>query len=139
MIKTLKTAMNTKIALSSLWKLNTIILLLFSFYGIANAQTIYQLPSDIVIEKPIGEEDFPIVSINGSASVISYDKSDHPGVLRAINDLQNDIDGVTGKRPTFITNGESADFEIIVGTLGKNKQIDKLVSSMEVNNFSSAV
>lgn len=53
---------------------------------------------NIYIEKYIDEEDFPVVSIRRSASVINFDKSDYQGVIRATNDLQNDIDSVTGKR-----------------------------------------
>ena len=78
------------------------------------------------------KDDFPIVSTK-AASVIHYDISDYPGVIRAINDLQNDIDSVTGKRPELIVNGQSSEFEIIIGTLGKSKQIDKLISSNKLD------
>lgn len=119
--------------LTGLRKLKIMILLLFLFSGVSNAQTNFQLPSDIVIEKPKSEADFPIVSINGPVTVISHDASDYPGVIHAIHDLQNDIDSVTGKRPAFNANNEAADFEIIIGTLGKNKQIDKLISSKKLD------
>lgn len=133
MIRTLKIVTSNNKWLSRVSKLNQIIIVFISFCNSSNAQTIYPFPSNIVIDKPIGEDDFPVVSISGSASVINYDKSDYQGVIRAINDLQNDIDSVTGKRPTFITNNEAADYEIIIGTLGKNKQIDKLISSNKLN------
>lgn len=132
MKKTLELAFNSNKLFGSFWKLKIISLLLISFTYISNAQT-NTLLSDIVIDQPLGEDDFPIVSVNGSASIIRYDESDYPGVLRAIKDLQNDIDGVTGKRPKLITNDESGDFEIIIGTLGKSKLIDQLVASKKLN------
>lgn len=133
MIKAFKTSMKSNKLLNSSLILILIILLFISFSSISIAQTIDPILSNIFVENPSGEEDFPIVSNSGSASVISYEKSDYPGVIRAIHDLQNDIDSVTGKRPTFITNNESAEFEIIIGTLCKNKQIDKLVSSKKLD------
>jgi len=133
MIEILKKVINRNKWWSNFSKLYLIALLAISFSGISIAQTIYPISSNIVVENPSGEEDFPIVSVNGSASVISYDNSDYPGVIRAINDLQNDIDSVTGKRPELITDDQSVGFEIIIGTLGKNKQIDKLVSSKKLD------
>ncbi|HOT14770.1 MAG TPA: glycosyl hydrolase 115 family protein [Bacteroidales bacterium] len=97
------------------------------------AQTASLNPSGIVVEQPKSENDFPVVSANGTASAIYYDNAEYPGVIRAICDLQNDIESVTGKKPAFITNNEVSDYEIIIGTLGKNKQIDNLVSSKKLD------
>lgn len=118
-------------------KIFQIILLCIFIYGTSNAQTLNPFELDFVINKPVTDSDFPVVSLTGTTSVISYDNSDFHGVIRAIYDLQNDIDSVTGKRPTFNTDSEAADFEIIIGTLGKNKQIDKLVASkkLDVNDL----
>jgi hypothetical protein len=108
-------------------------LLFIAISGISHAQTNNPILSSFIVEKPSVKADFPIVSTKGAASVIHYDISDYPGVIRAINDLQNDIDSVTGKRPELIVNGQSSEFEIIIGTLGKSKQIDKLVSSNKLD------
>ena len=113
-------------------KLILIILMNVSFIGVSVAQIVSSNLSGIVIEQPVSENDFPVVS-SESASAISYDNADYPGVIRAIRDLQNDIENVTGKRPAFITNDEASDYEIIIGTLGKNKQIDNLVSSKKLD------
>jgi hypothetical protein len=108
-------------------------LLFIAISGISHAQTNNRILSSFIVEKPSVKDDFPIVSTKGAASVIHYDISDYPGVIRAINDLQNDIDSVTGKRPELIVNGQSSEFEIIIGTLGKSKQIDKLISSNKLD------
>ena len=114
-----------------------IVICFFVFTGIANAQTSNSFEPDFVIEKPSTNKDFPVVSAEGSPSVISYDNSDYPGVIRAIHDLQNDIESVTDKRLLLLTNNETSKFEIIIGTLGKSKLIDKLVSSkkLDVNDL----
>ncbi|MBN1950017.1 MAG: glycosyl hydrolase 115 family protein [Bacteroidales bacterium] len=110
-----------------------IVLVIMVLSGVVNAQTNYPLSSDLIIDRPVSDTDFPVASIDGSASAISYDTSDHPGVILAIHNLQNDIDSVTGIRPALITNNESAEFEIVIGTLGKNKLIDQLVSQKKLD------
>jgi hypothetical protein len=114
-------------------KLFLIILLFVNFLGVTVAQKVNPGPSCVIIEQPISENDFPVVSLTGTASVINYDNSDYPGVIRAMHDLQNDIESVTGKRPLLVSNTEAPEFEILIGTLGKNKQIDKLVSSKKLD------
>lgn len=114
-------------------RLFQIILLGIFISGASNAQTLNPFESDFVIEKPLSNNDFPVVSDDGTPSVISYDAKDYPGVIRAIYDLQNDIDSVTGKRPLLVTENNVSEFEIIIGTLGKSRQIDKLVSSKKLD------
>jgi hypothetical protein len=98
-----------------------------------NAQTHSSFELDFVINKPMANNDFPVVSMDGVPSVISYDDSDYPGVIRAIHDLQNDIESVTGYSPKINTANEASDFEIIIGALGKNTLIDKLVASKKLD------
>ena len=132
MLRSLK-RISWKNPLNTLLKLSQMMLLFIAISGISHAQTNNRILSSFIVEKPSVKDDFPIVSTKGSASVIHYDISDYPGVIRAINDLQNDIDSVTGKRPELIVNGQSSEFEIIIGTLGKSKQIDKLISSNKLD------
>lgn len=76
---------------------------------------------------------FPIVSKNGNAASIFYDNSENVAVIRAAKDLQTDIQKVTGKLPNLATAETSNEFEIIIGTIGTNKQIDQLISSKKIN------
>jgi hypothetical protein len=96
------------------------------------AQQTNGLVTNIIIEKPENDGDFPIVSINKKIASISFDTSDYKGVMRAITDLQNDIDSVTGAKPIFTTAETSSEYEIVIGTLGKNKLIDNLISSKKL-------
>lgn len=118
---------------SGIFRRIILILLYLNFISFTIAQTDSPITTRIVIEQPVSDNDFPVVSLSGSASAIRYDNADYPGVIRAIHDLQNDIDSVTGKRPILNSNNEASEFEIIIGTLGKNKQIDILVSSKKLN------
>jgi hypothetical protein len=72
---------------------------------------------------------------NGTATLI-LSSSDFPGVLRAGQDLSSDFGRVTGKNLTITTNELATTDQspttgpaIIVGTLGKSKLIDSLVSA----------
>ena len=96
----------------------------------ANAQHLGALTTNMITTTDTAAA-FPIVANNGIATAIHYDASDYPGVIRAIGDLQNDIDSVTGSKPTFVTGmlPKAKEPAIVIGTLGKSKQIDQLVAS----------
>jgi len=93
------------------------------------AQQTGGLMSNIIVEKPASEEDFPIVTLNRTSTSLRYDACDYKGVVRAIGDLQSDIDSVTGVKPKLVTSEASTNYEIVIGTLGKSNLIDKLVLS----------
>jgi hypothetical protein len=129
-------------------KPSTLLLKLFcnlSFAGLLNiilclptgAQQTGGLSSNIIVEKPNNVTDFPIVAPDGITACIRYDADDYKGVIRAIGDLQSDIDSVTGIRPKVVTTEASADYEIIIGTVGMSRQTDQLVSSgkLDVNDL----
>lgn len=74
---------------------------------------------------------FPLVTVQG-ASLIWYDVNDHKGVIRAIGDLQTDIERVTGLKPEASSQCPSSTHPVIVGTVGKNKLIDSLLASGKI-------
>ena len=48
---------------------------------------------------------------------------DYKNIIRAICDLQSDIDSVTGIKPEIVAPGAATDYGIIIGMLGKSKTI----------------
>ncbi len=82
----------------------------------------------IVSETRLNEHTFPLV-VNKDASILWFDKNDHKGVVRAIGDLQLDIERVTDIKPEMTDKKSSASYSVIIGTLGKSQLIDDLVSS----------
>ncbi|OGU33395.1 MAG: glycosyl hydrolase [Ignavibacteria bacterium GWA2_35_9] len=76
-----------------------------------------------------------------SESPLYISSKDYPGVLRVVRDLQNDIYKVTNSKPDLLTDStpsspEGMDFQkeiVIVGTLGKNILIDKLVAEKKLD------
>jgi len=85
------------------------------------------LPAEI-IEETSSPGAFPLVA-PGRVAPLWYDTGDHVGVLRAIGDLQADIESATGHRPTASPMRPGAPDLVIVGTLGRNATIDALVAS----------
>jgi len=71
----------------------------------SNAQQMGALTSEIILEKPDSNQVFPIVSLEHKATAISFSNSDYKGVIRAINDLQSDIEKVTGIKPLHYKDG----------------------------------
>lgn len=110
---------------------NIKIFLLLCFFGsgIFSAQQTSGLAENIISDN----NGFPIVSAEGNVTNLFYDKSENVAVIRAAKDLQTDIQKVTGKLPNLSTTETSSEFEIIIGTLGTNKLIDKLISSKKIN------
>ncbi len=71
---------------------------------------------------------------SGKSSAILVSSADFPGVLRAVNDLQNDIGFVTDAKPIISTDNIPDSKEVvIIGTLGKSSIIDKLVKEKKFN------
>ncbi len=78
-------------------------------------------------------DSFTVVNAS-TTSPIYVDPKDWPGVLRAANDLSNDIKDVTGKTPKVLSGGNySARNIIVIGTVGKSQIIDKLVAAHKID------
>ncbi len=58
-----------------------------------------------------------------------HDAAEHPGVIRALGDLRDDLERVGAKRPELAQTRPADPRPVIVGTLGRNAVIDGLVSS----------
>lgn len=111
--------------------LSLMLLLGSLFFNIANAQQTTGLMANIITEN--SSSGFPIVNKEKVATPIRYDIADFKGVIRAIGDLQNDIKSVTGTKPELLSTNPAEGYEIVIGTLGKSKQIDNLASSGKLN------
>jgi len=133
MIRALITSVNRDLSLKRFGKLILFFHIFISFCGISSAQAITPFSLNIVVEKPFGEEDFPIVSNNGSTAVISYDKSDYPGVFRAVHDLQNDIDSITGI--STIPHFDNVSISKISEIVHNNPDIAERFSRMLINGL----
>lgn len=80
-----------------------------------------------------GEKLFPIVS-KTDVAVVLYDNSENILVKKAAAFLADDIEAVSGKRPAVSTKSDvKGSYPIIIGTVGNNKLIDKLVSEKKIN------
>ena len=101
----------------------------YSCCGSAHASTV--LDQKIVSETPVAGA-FPLVTDEG-ASPVMVDGNDWAGVVRAVGDLQLDVERVTGKKPVVAAAANGAKYSVIVGTLGKSTLIDGLVSAGKLN------
>ncbi|HJP77701.1 MAG TPA: glycosyl hydrolase 115 family protein [Pseudonocardiaceae bacterium] len=76
-----------------------------------------------------GSGRFPLVA-GGRAAPLVVSASDHPGVLRVVDDLQADLQRVTGVRPIVsVDDVPRQDDVVLVGTIGASPLIDGLISS----------
>lgn len=72
--------------------------------------------------------DFSIVS-NNQAVPFVIANTDFPGVLRVVGELATDIQRVTSVKPEQLSENQKLPSKIIlIGTIGKNKLIDELIS-----------
>ncbi len=70
--------------------------------------------------------DFVIVDENVSDFGLLYDEKDYKGVIRAVNNLKEDFNKITGKSPMLI-NKAKKNVKIIVGSADNSKYVKKLV------------
>ncbi len=92
---------------------------------------------NVMNSKYVSEENgrnyFALSTTRGSATLV-VSSADFPGVIRAFNDLQQDIFRVTGRKPDLVPdNLTAARNVVIVGTIGKSPLIDDLVKHRIIN------
>jgi len=77
-----------------------------------------------------GSNDLFKLSASGKSTTLCISSNDYPGVIRALKDLKSDIGKVTNYEPAIVFDKLPHQKEVvIVGTLGKNPIIDKLVKN----------
>src|SRR6266700_3917228 len=77
--------------------------------------------------------DFKIVAQN-TAAPLFVDSKDHAGVVRAVSDLQKDIERVTNCIPSVAHDGNNlGSSAIITGTIGKSEIIDHLIRDRKID------
>jgi hypothetical protein len=73
------------------------------------------------------------LSEKGTSAAIYFDSKDFPGVIRAVKDLQTDIEKVTNAKPKLITDeNPNVKNVLIIGTLGRNTIIDRLANENKI-------
>ncbi|AHM63131.1 hypothetical protein D770_24430 [Flammeovirgaceae bacterium 311] len=71
----------------------------------------------------------------GKTAPLYISPGDHAGVIRALKDLQTDINRVTGVLPQLVSDGKAPKGKevVLVGTLGKSPLIDGLVKDKKLD------
>ncbi|GAB1819529.1 glycosyl hydrolase 115 family protein [Herbidospora sp. RD11066] len=93
---------------------------------VAPAQA-HDVSSGSYIKTSPGQGRFPLVA-GGKAATLHVSQADYAGVVRAVGDLQTDVQKVTGVKPSISTAAPSKGEVVIVGTLGRSPLIDGLVA-----------
>jgi len=75
-----------------------------------------------------------VLSENGKSAPLYISSQDYTGVIRALNDLQEDVGRVTNAKPEVSLDKIPDAKEIVIaGTLGKSSVINKLISDKKIN------
>ncbi|MEJ2627193.1 MAG: glycosyl hydrolase 115 family protein, partial [bacterium] len=105
---------------------NTIFILNFFLYA-------FQVSAgDSYVSSRGGPDMFPLVAESQSVP-LCVSSRDYPGVLKVAKHLQWDITQVTGIKPKIITDDIIGNTVVIIGTIGKNPVIDKLIVENKIN------
>ncbi|HEY3429932.1 MAG TPA: glycosyl hydrolase 115 family protein [Cyclobacteriaceae bacterium] len=78
------------------------------------------------------QQPFPL-SVTSNITVINISKDDYEGVAHAAQNLQQDIEKVTGRKPELANTESYKQNVILIGTIGKNKSIDLLIGKGKLN------
>ncbi len=76
------------------------------------------------------------IAKNGKTATIVVDENDWKGVIRAANNLGDDVRKVTGTASAVVTNAAASsqpERAIFLGTIGKNRHIDKLINEKKLD------
>ncbi len=109
-------------------------LALLGVVATAVAQNAFAIGRTRYIETTPGRLSFPLVGPNGATPIV-VDAADWPGVIRAVTDLQADIQRVTTLTPTVLrdANGRMPELLVIAGTIGKSALIDQLIREKKID------
>jgi len=110
--------------------LYALVLFLFVQTGFA------QKSGDYVSKTPISGG-FSLIS-EGKVPDLLLSEGDFPGIFRVAEDLQTDIEKVSGVKPKILKNENPVENLIIIGTLGKSEIIDQLAKSGKIDTVSLA-
>ncbi|WP_031425585.1 glycosyl hydrolase 115 family protein [Flavimarina sp. Hel_I_48] len=108
--------------------------LFFLFLFIFSATLIAQKSGDYVSKTPVSGG-FSLIS-KGKTPDLLVSETDFPGIFRVAEDLQNDMEKVSGTKPELLKEKKAAENLIIIGTLGKSELIDDLVQKGKINTDS---
>src|SRR5437660_678454 len=77
--------------------------------------------------------DFKMVE-KDSAAPLFVGSGDYAGVIRAVNDLQQDVERVTGRKTSVVQDGTIVGSNvIIIGTVGKSEIISRLSNAGKID------
>ncbi|MDP9046669.1 MAG: glycosyl hydrolase 115 family protein [Bacteroidota bacterium] len=104
------------------------------FIGLSPYSARAQAPGDRpYISTTNGAGYFPLAA-NGKAAPIYTSAEEYPGVVRAAKSLQADVESVTKASPEFLSGQTGSSNELVlIGTIGKNKLIDKLIEQKKLD------
>src|SRR5688572_19251193 len=103
-------------------------LILLAVVAAALPQNVLAIGRTRYVETTASRGSFPLVGPRGAAPIF-VDAGDWPGAIRAVSDLQADIQRVTTLAPPILrdANGRRPELLVIVGTIGKSPLIDQLI------------
>jgi len=96
----------------------------------SNTNTLWTIPQ-YISSKAQGKQF--IITAAGKSSVIYVDPQDWPGVIRAAIDLGDDVRKVCGTASTVVKSTMAPKGAILVGTIGKSKLIDQLITEKKID------
>ena len=73
------------------------------------------------------------IAKDGKAATIVVDEQDWKGVVRAANNLGDDVRKVTGTASPVVSDITSGNGCILVGTIGKSRHIDQLIKQKKLD------
>ena len=73
------------------------------------------------------------IAKDGKAATIIVDENDWKGVIRAANDLSDDVRKVTGVASPVVSSFAADKGSILVGTIGKSRIIDRIIKQKKID------
>ncbi len=115
------------------WFTSLKLLVVFSLYIAVLTPPVLSLGQPRYVENTSHPGSFAIAK-SGAVTSLCVDGEDYSGVVRAVGDLKEDINRVTGQTPLVIKDPkDNGSGVILIGTIGKSHMIDGLIRDKKIN------
>lgn len=105
--------------------------LLLGTGGLTKAQSRESETKELKIDFSASGDAFALAGSQGVADLV-YSSSEDPGIIRAIGDLQKDIQNVTSQSPLLVNKLSGKKPEVLIGSLG-NKLIEGIIKKEKID------
>ena len=108
------------------------IILCIASFSICFSCNAYALDTNSIVDNIPGTNKF-VLSEGKKQAVLFVDPAEDKGILRAVKDLQSDIQLVTNHKPCIVNDIDDIDYAVIIGSIDNSNLVKSLVDTDKID------